>query len=96
VKNTASGYIDAVIYILTVLALMPYTLGAEAEILSPDQKKWVAIIGMFAGAALKIIKGHFTPDNPDEIKTPKTLIDGEPTKVEVTNPPSNPVETHES
>ncbi len=61
-KSTLIGYLDAIAYVLTILAALPYTLGEAAAVLPPDAKKWVAIIGLSAGAVLKAVKGHVSAD----------------------------------
>jgi hypothetical protein len=64
-KQTGLGYIDGVTYVLTILAVLPYTLGAEADILPPEWKAKIAMIGLIAGGILKAIRGHITPEQKD-------------------------------
>lgn len=68
-KTTAVGYADAITYVLTILAALPYTIGDEANIIPPVWKAKILIAGLIAGAVLKIIKGHVSADvKPEDPK----------------------------
>lgn len=41
--------------LLTALSLIPYELGEVANILPPDFKKWLVIVGAFATVFLKVL-----------------------------------------
>lgn len=74
-KTTIAGYLDAIVWFLTILAALPYTLGDAANTLSPEWKARIAVTGLFAGAVLKIITGHVSQDSkkkdPPEPPAPK-------------------------
>ncbi len=60
--QTTVGYVDAFTYVMTILAILPYTLGNEAAIIPDAWKSKIAAVGIIAGAILKIVRGHTTPD----------------------------------
>jgi hypothetical protein len=72
-KQIPVAYVDAITYALTTLAILPYTLGAEANLLSPEWKSRIAIVGLIAGTILKAVRGHITPGHEEMTKMEKRV-----------------------
>ena len=54
--STRTALLSDLTATLTILAALPYELGEMANVLPPEWKKWVAIIGACATLGLRIVK----------------------------------------
>lgn len=51
-----TSILSALTAFLTILAALPYELGAVADVFPPEVKKYVAIIGSIATVVLRLVK----------------------------------------
>lgn len=61
-KTTITGVGAAVATTLGIVAQLPYDLGDLATFMDPSAKKWVTVVGLSCGLALKVWNSFLQAD----------------------------------
>jgi hypothetical protein len=71
--RNVTDILTAIASVLTVLAALPYELGDVATIIPPSWKPHVALVGVIATVALRIIRPFLpSPNTPKPPTAPNT------------------------